>query len=151
MSFVSRSTQAVRAASRRASRSAVNTVSKTQRASYSLLARTAAAAPSKAPVVSVSHSYGKLSSSVHHNSIYRHKFVVSRLLTSLARRRSCTSGATGRWLNSRTTSRTIPLLSLAMAHKVMDRVSTPVIMVSTSLSVSERMASRGNRPLRMAG
>ena len=53
MSFASRSAQALRAASRRAPRNVVNVASKTQRASYSLLARNAVAAPSKAPAVLV--------------------------------------------------------------------------------------------------
>ena len=53
MSFAaSRSAQALRAASRRAPRVA-NVATKSQRASYSLLARAAASAPSKAPVVQV--------------------------------------------------------------------------------------------------
>ena len=53
MSFASRSAQALRAASRRAPRTAANVATKSQRASYSLLARTVAAAPSKAPAVQV--------------------------------------------------------------------------------------------------
>lgn len=151
MSFASRATQALRAASRRAPRNVVNAATKTQRASYSLLARTAAAATSKAPAVSVSYSCGKLSSHVHYYSVYRHRSVVSRPSTSLARRRLSTSGVTGRWLNSRTTSRTTLSLSSVTARKATDRVSTPVIMASTSSSVSGRMASPGNRPSRTAG
>ncbi|THH00076.1 hypothetical protein EW026_g2404 [Hermanssonia centrifuga] len=51
MSFASRSAQALRAVSRRAPRTAVNSASKAQLASYSLLARNAVAASSRTPVV----------------------------------------------------------------------------------------------------
>ena len=61
MSLASRSAQALRAASRRAPRNVASVVGQTQRASYSLLARTAAAAaPSKVSAVQVCSSHACL-------------------------------------------------------------------------------------------
>ncbi|GJE97932.1 ketol-acid reductoisomerase [Phanerochaete sordida] len=51
MSFATRSAQALRAAARRAPRTAANAAAQSQRASYSLLARTVAAAPARASAV----------------------------------------------------------------------------------------------------
>lgn len=108
----------------RASRRASGAVTKAalrpaQTASYSLLARAAAAKAAQVPAVQV----GTILSWQSGKNLYpRRVFVESRLSTSLVPRRPSTSEATGLWLSSKTTSRTTPLLSLVTARKVMARV-----------------------------